>query len=193
MWVSVAGRMEQYTQTHWRSRAPDYSSVYDFTQEIILRHTRHQGVQWASQHGSVASTGVSGVSSTAANCSNCLPVTYSAPLSPPGLQYVRDPGDTTSPEYAFWNTSFYNESVWSSNGSANETGVGRSAGHLLQDVALGSVLGLLSMLTFVGNAMVLHAVRTEKRLQTVSTHSHLLSQYDYTVSLPLDGETPAVT
>ena len=40
---------------------------------------------------------------------------------------------------------------------------------LLRDIALGTVLGVLSLLTFVGNAMVLHAVRTDKRLQTVST------------------------
>ena len=38
---------------------------------------------------------------------------------------------------------------------------------LLGDISLGFVLGLLCMATFVGNAMVLHAVRTEKRLQTV--------------------------
>lgn len=39
---------------------------------------------------------------------------------------------------------------------------------LLRDIALGTVLGALSLLTFLGNAMVLHAVRTDKRLQTVS-------------------------
>ena len=38
---------------------------------------------------------------------------------------------------------------------------------LAGDISLGVLLGALSMLTFVGNAMVLHAVRTEKRLQTV--------------------------
>ena len=41
---------------------------------------------------------------------------------------------------------------------------------LLRDIALGTVLGVLSLLTFVGNAMVLHAVRTDKRLQTVSSY-----------------------
>ena len=35
-------------------------------------------------------------------------------------------------------------------------------------VATGIALYVLSFLTFVGNAMVLHAIRTEKRLQTVS-------------------------
>lgn len=35
-------------------------------------------------------------------------------------------------------------------------------------VAAGLALYVLSFLTFVGNAMVLHAIRTEKSLQTVS-------------------------
>ena len=37
-------------------------------------------------------------------------------------------------------------------------------------VATGIALYVLSFLTFVGNAMVLHAIRTEKRLQTVSSN-----------------------
>ncbi len=36
-----------------------------------------------------------------------------------------------------------------------------------RDVILGVVLATLSLLTIVGNAMVLHAVRTERRLQSV--------------------------
>lgn len=40
---------------------------------------------------------------------------------------------------------------------------------LWRDIPLGCLLTLLSILTFVGNAMVLHAVRTERRLQTVSS------------------------
>lgn len=40
---------------------------------------------------------------------------------------------------------------------------------LWRDIPLGFFLTLLSLLTFVGNAMVLHAVRTERRLQTVSS------------------------
>ena len=39
---------------------------------------------------------------------------------------------------------------------------------IVRDIGLGAVLAFLCMLTFVGNAMVLHAVRTERRLQTVS-------------------------
>jgi len=39
---------------------------------------------------------------------------------------------------------------------------------LWRKVPLGIVLTLLCLLTTVGNAMVLHAVRTERRLQSVS-------------------------
>ena len=39
----------------------------------------------------------------------------------------------------------------------------------LKGIALAITLAVLSLLTFVGNAMVLYAVRTERRLQTVST------------------------
>ena len=35
-------------------------------------------------------------------------------------------------------------------------------------IPTGIMLYILSLLTFVGNAMVLHAIRTDKRLQTVS-------------------------
>ncbi|XP_055351328.1 histamine H1 receptor-like [Paramacrobiotus metropolitanus] len=35
-------------------------------------------------------------------------------------------------------------------------------------IPLGVFLGVLSLITFVGNVMVLHAIRTEKKLQTVS-------------------------
>jgi hypothetical protein len=41
------------------------------------------------------------------------------------------------------------------------------------DVATGIGLYVLSFLTFVGNAMVLHAIRTEKRLQTVRKRERL--------------------
>ena len=39
---------------------------------------------------------------------------------------------------------------------------------LTGDIALGIMLALLSLLTILGNAMVLHAVRTERALQSVS-------------------------
>ena len=38
-------------------------------------------------------------------------------------------------------------------------------------VPTGILLYILSLLTFVGNAMVLHAIRTDKRLQTVSLNT----------------------
>ena len=38
---------------------------------------------------------------------------------------------------------------------------------LWQEIPLGVVLTLLCLITIIGNAMVLHAVRTERRLQTV--------------------------
>lgn len=40
---------------------------------------------------------------------------------------------------------------------------------LWKAIPLGIFLALLCLLTIVGNALVLHAVRTEKRLQTVGT------------------------
>lgn len=45
-----------------------------------------------------------------------------------------------------------------------------------REIPLGVLLVFLSLLTFVGNAMVLHAVKTERRLQTVSIH-YLQSHY----------------
>ena len=68
--------------------------------------------------------------------------------------------------FSLWvNESNYNN-ITSSNStlSAHED---HTAISLLGDISLGFVLGFLCMATFVGNAMVLHAVRTEKRLQTV--------------------------
>lgn len=41
---------------------------------------------------------------------------------------------------------------------------------LWREIPLGIVLTLLCLLTTVGNAMVLHAVRTERRLQSVSNY-----------------------
>lgn len=43
---------------------------------------------------------------------------------------------------------------------------------LLREIPLGIVLTFLCLLTTVGNAMVLHAVRTERRLQSVSMLSN---------------------
>ena len=45
---------------------------------------------------------------------------------------------------------------------------------LTGDIALGIVLALLSLLTILGNAMVLHAVRTERALQSVSHQANVV-------------------
>lgn len=42
---------------------------------------------------------------------------------------------------------------------------------LWREIPLGIILTFLCLLTTVGNAMVLHAVRTERRLQSVSVHT----------------------
>jgi len=41
-------------------------------------------------------------------------------------------------------------------------------GRCVEDVVVGLVLVAACLLTIVGNALVLHAVRTERKLQTVS-------------------------
>jgi hypothetical protein len=48
--------------------------------------------------------------------------------------------------------------------------------------ATGLVLYILSFLTTVGNAMVLHAIRTERRLQTVSEYTR-----EYQMKLCMKG------
>lgn len=51
----------------------------------------------------------------------------------------------------------------------------KSNRELWRDIPLGCTLTILSLLTLVGNALVLHAVRTERRLQTVSsTQKHIV-------------------
>jgi hypothetical protein len=45
--------------------------------------------------------------------------------------------------------------------------------------ATGLVLYILSFLTTVGNAMVLHAIRTERRLQTVSEYQRVSNEIVY--------------
>jgi hypothetical protein len=49
-------------------------------------------------------------------------------------------------------------------------------------IGLAVVLFSLALVTTVGNAMVLYAVRTEKRLQTVSTLVQLFSQSVFSVA-----------
>lgn len=45
---------------------------------------------------------------------------------------------------------------------------------LWREIPLGIILTFLCLLTTVGNAMVLHAVRTERRLQSVSVHTSVV-------------------
>ena len=65
----------------------------------------------------------------------------------------------------------YNNTLFSPDVQSNWTRLDEVAPvGIVRDIGLGAVLAFLCMLTFVGNAMVLHAVRTERRLQTVSKH-----------------------
>ncbi|XP_035678130.1 probable G-protein coupled receptor No18 [Branchiostoma floridae] len=76
--------------------------------------------------------------------------------------------NTTIADFA---TDFLPTTAYDGNGSfgGNVTAVGPvDGGSVWTDVALGIVLGSLCLLTSVGNAMVLHAVRTNRDLQTVS-------------------------
>jgi len=41
---------------------------------------------------------------------------------------------------------------------------------LAAQVAIGTVLSLLCLITLLGNTLVIHAVRTDRKLQTVSLH-----------------------
>ncbi|KAL8603361.1 hypothetical protein ACOMHN_039724 [Nucella lapillus] len=50
--------------------------------------------------------------------------------------------------------------------SERKEGVGDGGGELWREIPLGVVLTFLCLLTTMGNIMVLHAVRTEKRLQS---------------------------
>ncbi|XP_021351022.1 histamine H1 receptor-like [Mizuhopecten yessoensis] len=70
----------------------------------------------------------------------------------------------TTPDYFLfpWDAFVYNNS--------NSTTDGKNVleDRLWREIPLGVLLLILCLLTVVGNAMVLHAVRTERRLQTVS-------------------------
>jgi hypothetical protein len=69
----------------------------------------------------------------------------------------------------FWNetTSVYNKNIENSSAGNAEDNATLNLGLA---VPMGIVMYLLSLVTVVGNAMVLHAIRTERRLQTVSTN-----------------------
>lgn len=69
--------------------------------------------------------------------------------------------------YLLGNLSLYNESAMNVSAFDGSTESSTLVAEWVRDISLGIVLAVLSLLTFIGNAMVLHAVRTEKRLQTV--------------------------
>jgi hypothetical protein len=73
----------------------------------------------------------------------------------------------------FWNetTSVFDENIENSSTGNVEDNVTLNLGLA---VPMGIVMYLLSLVTVVGNAMVLHAIRTERRLQTVSTNNTVL-------------------
>ena len=54
------------------------------------------------------------------------------------------------------------------NVTETDGGMETTAAELVRDVTLGVVLAIMCLATTFGNAMVLHAVRTDRRLQTVS-------------------------
>lgn len=67
----------------------------------------------------------------------------------------------------YWNktTSAYDENTEDLSADSVEGNVGLNLGLA---VPMGILMYMLSLVTVVGNAMVLHAIRTERRLRTVS-------------------------
>lgn len=55
---------------------------------------------------------------------------------------------------------------------SDDTLVASDLASLVRDVLLGAVMVACCLLTVVGNAMVLQAVRTDRKLQTVSNAFH---------------------
>jgi hypothetical protein len=70
----------------------------------------------------------------------------------------------------FWNntTSVYHEDFENSSSGDEKDNATLNLGVA---VPMGIVMYLLSLVTVMGNAMVLHAIRTDRRLQTVSTNN----------------------
>ncbi|KAK6993745.1 orphan G-protein coupled receptor 30 [Biomphalaria glabrata] len=74
-------------------------------------------------------------------------------------------------DLSFWALGGFNASNISFGVYGDEGTAGENAGvwdDLWRGIPLGIVLTFLCLLTTVGNILVLHAVRTEKRLQSVS-------------------------
>lgn len=92
-----------------------------------------------------------------------------------------------------WNetTSVFDENIENSSAGNVEDNIPLNLGLA---VPMGIVMYLLSLVTVVGNAMVLHAIRTERRLQTVSTSTPtillLASLCSFILSIPTSA--PAV-
>lgn len=113
---------------------------------------------------------------------------YGMEITTPGTDLISRTAWTVSSvfdfqedEFSFWTLSGFNISNASDSGIyGGDADDGRVSGRpegevkvpewydLWRGIPLGIVLALLCSVTTVGNIMVLHAVRTEKRLQTVS-------------------------
>ena len=74
-----------------------------------------------------------------------------------------------------------NLSVWIQGGmddpdtDSHDMDITNTALEWCRDIIIGILLVVLSLVTFIGNAMVLHAVRTERRLQSVNIIYGILS------------------
>nr|KAG5708749.1 hypothetical protein BaRGS_031903 [Batillaria attramentaria] len=115
------------------------------------------------------------------------------PDSATSADYIYDGFDLW--EFNFTNFTNISGSRWR-DGDPGEEGE-REEGDLWREIPLGIVLTFLCLLTTVGNILVLHAVRTEKRLQSARDLRHLRctpalgrsrprkSQLRWQLSLPL--------
>jgi len=65
----------------------------------------------------------------------------------------------------------------------NSSEVTTCSHRVLKDVSLGTVMTVCCVLTIVGNAMVLHAVRTDRKLQTVCRVTALTANVQYILTL----------
>jgi hypothetical protein len=77
------------------------------------------------------------------------------------------------------NVSYVCSMLWNETTSAYDENIENSSRDSLEDnanlnlglaVPMGIAMYVLSLVTVVGNAMVLHAIRTERRLRTVSSN-----------------------
>ena len=66
------------------------------------------------------------------------------------------------------------ESMFATTEPAGDAAAVHGVDDIVTNVAVGLILAFLCLITFIGNAMVLHAVRTEPKLQTVIKKTHPL-------------------